>query len=222
MKKFKFLLVAAGMVFMSGAQAASSNYPLADVDIELSPESYQRGAKVVMNVCNMCHELKYISYRNLLDIGFTQEEIDSFRGDRGMAEVLSPSMTPDLAKKAFGMVPPDLSLMAKARKKGDRYIYTLLTSYHEVSENKYDNKLFPGIRMPDIFDVSVEVDEKRRAFQEQRIKDVTAFLVWAADPHADTRRSMGVYVIGYLILLTLLMWLWKRKVWATLPPPSND
>ena len=63
-------------LFTAQAIASSSEHPLADVDIELSQEAYQRGAKVVMNVCNLCHELKYIRYRNLLDIGFSEEEIN--------------------------------------------------------------------------------------------------------------------------------------------------
>lgn len=219
MKKSLMLLVAiflSPVLLLNVALASSSDFPLADVEIERSQEAYQRGAKVVMDVCNLCHELKYIRYRNLLDIGFTPEQVDSFRGDKAIDEVLSATMSPAVANKAFGMVPPDLSLMAKARKKGDRYIYTLFTAYHEKSENVYDNKLFPGIRMPDVFDWSVEVDDQRRAFQEQRIKDVTSFLVWASDPHADTRYTMGAWVIAYLVLLTFLMWLWKRKVWAKL------
>jgi len=211
-----FLVLVSGMFISGNVLAASSAVPLAKVDIELNQEAYRRGAKVAIETCNLCHELKYIRYRNLLDIGFTQQEVDSFRGNKSMEEVLAASMTPPLAKKAFGMIPPDLSLMAKARKKGDRYIYTLMNSYHEVADNQYDNKLFPGIRMPDVFAVSVETDEKRRAMQEQQIKDVTSFLVWASDPHADTRRTMGMYVIAYLVLLTFLLFLWKRKVWSRL------
>lgn len=218
MKKFVFLLLA----LTASSTVYASEAHLADVDIELNKEAYQRGAKVVMEVCNLCHELKYIRYRNLLDIGFTQAQVDGFRGKNSLDDVLSASIRPDLARKKFGRVPPDLSLMAKAREGGGKYIYTLFTSFHEVTENKYDNKLFPGIRMPDIFDWSIEVDDKRRAYQEQRIKDVTSFLVWAADPMADMRRSIGGWVIGYLVLLTLLMYLWKRKVWARLPPPSSD
>ena len=198
------------------AFASGSEHALADVKIELNQQAYQRGAKVVMETCNLCHELKYIRYRNLLDIGFDQQEVNTFRGNKSMEEVLAASMTPRLAKQAFGMIPPDLSLMAKARKQGDRYIYTLLTSFHETAENKYDNKLFPGIRMPDVFGLSVETNEKRRVLQEQRIRDVTSFLVWASDPHAETRRTIGTYVIAYLVLLTFLLWLWKRKVWSRL------
>lgn len=211
-----FLLLMSGLFVSSNVLASSPGVPLAKVDIELSQEAYKRGAKVVIETCNLCHELKYIRYRNLLDIGFTQQEVDVFRGNKSMEEVLAATMTPPIAKKAFGMIPPDLSLMAKARKKGDRYIYTLMNSYHEVADNQYDNKLFPGIRMPDVFAVSVETNEKRQALQEQRIKDVTSFLVWASDPHADTRRTIGTYVIAYLVLLTFLLWLWKRKVWSRL------
>lgn len=214
MKRLSLLLMIAGLFSANMVYASGGEHELADIEIEHSQQAYQRGAKVVMDVCNLCHELKYIRYRNLLDIGFSEDEVNAFRGDKAMGEVLSASLTPPLAKKAFGLVPPDLSLMAKARKGGGQYVYTLMTSFHEVAENKYDNKLFPGIRMPDIFEWSLEIGDERRAYQEQRIRDVTSFLVWASDPQADERRTMGVYVIAYLVLLTFLLWLWKRKVWA--------
>lgn len=201
-------------LFSSSAAWASSGGALKEFDVERNPDAYQRGAKVVLDLCTRCHSLKYIKYQNLLDIGFSPEQVDAIRGERKITESLKASMTPEVAKAAFGQEPPDLSVMAKARKGGPHYIYTLLTSYHEDSTGKIDNTLFPGIGMPDVLDMSVEIDENRLAQQDQKAKDVSSFLAWSADPHEDERKTMGAYVIGYLFLLTFLLWLWKRRVWA--------
>ena len=215
MKKlvFGFLLLSgvSGSVFAVGGEAK-----LADVDIELNQDAYQRGAKVVLNLCSMCHNLKYIKYRHLADIGYTQEEVDRLRGDKSLDDSITAHLSADQARRVFGQAPPDLSVMAKARKGGPRYIYTLLTSYHENSDGSIDNTLFPGIGMPDVLDLSIEIDETRRQWQEQKARDVSSFLTWAADPQADTRRAVGLWVIVYFAVLTLLLWLWKRRVWSDL------
>jgi len=196
--------------------ASESSVPLSDIDVETSPQAYQRGAKVVIDVCMLCHNLKYIKYRNLADIGFNEQQVDALRGDKKLDDIFKATMSDEVADKVFGMIPPDLSVMAKARKGGANYIYTLLTSYHEQADGKIDNRLFPGIKMPDTLDLSVEIDDKRKQLQEQKARDVSSFLLWASDPHADTRHTMGAFVIGYFILLTIMLWLWKRRVWADL------
>lgn len=208
-----FLLLSgvSGSVFAVGGEAK-----LADVDIELNQDAYQRGAKVVLNLCSMCHNLKYIKYRHLVDIGYTQEDVDGLRGDNSLDDSITAHLSADQARRVFGQAPPDLSVMAKARKGGPRYIYTLLTSYHENSDGSIDNTLFPGIGMPDVLDLSIEIDETRRQWQEQKARDVSSFLTWAADPQADTRRAVGLWVIVYFAVLTLLLWLWKRRVWSDL------
>lgn len=201
--------------------SAGGKVPLTDVDVPQDEASLQRGFEVYYNICRMCHRLEYVKYQYLSDIGLSKQKIDELRGVNMVNESISATMSDDIATKAFGAVPPDLSLMAKARKNGPRYIYTLLTSYYEKPDGTYDNKLFPGIKMPDPLAYSV-ASEINKPKLEEDIKNVVAFLTWSADPKADERKEMGVYVIAYLFILSVLFWLIMKRVWSRLPPPISE
>ena len=195
---------------------ASEQQALRDVEIGHQPEEIKRGALVALNLCVLCHSLKYVKYHNLQEIGFLPNEIKPFLRGREMSQGILSSTTHESANDLFGMVPPDLSLMAKARQNGPRYIYSFLLAYHEQENSAIENTLFPGVKMPDVLGYSVEEDETMRLEMEQMALDVSAFLAWAADPRAEERRSMGRYVIAYLVILTLMLYLVKRKTWARL------
>lgn len=206
----------------TGAFASSTAVPLKDVDVATDEASLQRGFDVYYNLCRMCHQLQYVKYQYLSDIGFDKAKIDSLRGEKLVNESIKSNMQDEVALQVFGAVPPDLSLMAKARKHGPDYIYTLLTSYYEKEENVFDNKLFQGIKMPDPFGYSVTTTEQGKAKIESRLRDVVAFLTWASDPKAAERKSMGVYVIAYLLILSILLYLVMKRVWSRLPPPVSE
>ncbi len=212
----KIFLLGALLLSMTYVFASESSYPLADVDIAEDEASLKRGAMIYYNTCRLCHNLKYVTYKNLTEIGFSDKEINDLRGDILATEKLSSTSTKKALNELYGMVPPDLTLMAKARKQGPRYIYTLLTSYHETAENVYDNKLFPGIKMPDIFAYSVALTAEEKTTIENKAKDITSFLVWAADPRAQERKSLGIYVIGYLIILSTMFYFLMKRVWSRL------
>ena len=191
---------------------------VADVELERSPEALKRGAEVVTRVCLGCHSLYYVKYRTLQELGFSSAELDTLRGTQGLDDPLVSAITDEMAIELFGLVPPDQSLLAKAREGGAHYIYALLTSYEKDAKGDVSNPLFPGLRMPDIMDYA-SADVAQRAVLQQEIHDVAVFLEWASDPHAAERRQIGIYVIAYLIVLTFLLYLIKRRVWARLPPP---
>ncbi|NOX42823.1 MAG: cytochrome C [Gammaproteobacteria bacterium] len=214
-KTMTFLLFGS-FLFLTANSRASSDVSLAEVDFDHSVENIKSGAQVAMDVCRLCHEFKYIKYRNLLEIGFNKDEVDVLRGDMPLNTSILSTTKPEIASKLFGMMPPDLSLMAKARRGGARYIYTLLTSYSMDAEEHVDNKLFPGIKMPDPFAYAIRTDDVRQKELDQRIENVSVFLQWTSDPKAKERRRTGYYVIAYLIVLTFLFYLLKRKVWRTL------
>ena len=112
------------------------------------------------------------------------------------------------ARRAFGKAPPDLSLMARARGRGSKgaaYINALLVSFNETTEK---NSVFPGIAMPPSFSGT---DPELM----QKANDVAAFLLYAAEPSANERRTMGVYVLGYMVVLTALLYLLNRETWKT-------
>ena len=184
--------------------------------IPQTPEAVRRGAEVITNVCVACHSLKYVKYGGLSELGFSAKDLDTMRGGKELKEPLLAGMDPDMLRESFGVEPPDLSLMANAREGGASYIYALLMGFYQKPDGSVDNHVFPGIKMPDVLNTSDAKDPAQRAPLEEQAKDVAAFLNWAADPHAAERRHLGYYVIAYLVVLTILLYLSKRRVWARL------
>lgn len=123
-----------------------------------------------------------------------------------------------------GAYPPDMSVLAKARPGGADYIYSVLMGYEEkVPENikledgVYYNKYMSGnkIRMSKpLSDGSVEYSDGTKASEEQMAKDVTSFMMWAAEPHLEVRKKLGFKSVLYLLILTILVYLIKKKIWS--------
>lgn len=205
----------------------------------------QRGFQVYREVCASCHSIRYISFRNLLDLGYTPEEIKALAaeytvmdGPNDDGEMFERAAIPadgfplsfpnEQAARAAngGAYPPDLSLMAKARKGGPDFTYALMIGYPEeppadveLMEGMYYNEYFPGhqIAMPaPISEDLVEYADGTPATVEQMAEDVTAFLMWAAEPNLEARKSMGVTVILFLLVLTGILFAVKKKIWSDL------
>jgi ubiquinol-cytochrome c reductase cytochrome c1 subunit len=198
------------------SMATASAAELADVDIPQTPESLKHGAETITNVCLACHSLKYLKYGDLSQLGFTDKDVDAMRNGKSVKEPLQTDMAPDMLRESFGVVPPDLSLMAKAREGGPRYIYSLLTGFYQKADGSVDNHLFPGVKMPDVLNYSDAKEPAQRAALQEQARDAAAFLAWVADPHAAERHRLGYYVLGYLLILTLFLYLSKRRIWARL------
>ncbi len=217
MKNKKGLLLLLGVVLYSTQICASSNVSLLDgYEVSVEQDNLKKGATIYYNLCRLCHSLKYIKYQHLLDIGFSESEVNTLRQGKLMNKAIVSTSTPENAMKMFGMVPPDLSIMAKARKQGPEYIYSLMLSYVENSEGVYENQIFNGIKMPDVFSYSITQGEQEKQAIQKDVADVASFLTWASDPHATERKSMGLGVIAYLVVLSGLMYLVMRRVWRRL------
>ena len=122
-----------------------------------------------------------------------------------------------------GAYPPDMSVLTKARKGGADYIYSLLLGYEEaptgfeLDEGVYYNKYMPGNKIKMIAPLSdglVEYSDGTPSTTAQMAKDVTAFLVWVAEPHLESQHRMGFKSIIYLIILFILVYMSKQKVWS--------
>ena len=122
-----------------------------------------------------------------------------------------------------GAYPPDMSVLAKARAGGADYIYSLLLGYEdpptgfELDDGVYYNKYMAGnkIKMSSpLMDGIVEYADGTEATTAQMSKDVTTFLVWAAEPHLEAQHRMGFTAIIYLIILLTLVYMSKQKVWS--------
>ena len=122
-----------------------------------------------------------------------------------------------------GAYPPDMSVLVKARKGGADYIYSLLQGYEDpplgitLDEGVHYNKFMYGnmIKMANpLSDGLVEYSDGTEASIEQMSKDVTTFLMWAAEPHLEARHQMGFKAIVYLIILTTLVYFSMKRIWS--------
>ena len=202
----------------------------------------QRGFQIYREVCAACHSLSLVAYRNLTGIGLSEDQIKAVAaeyevtdGPNEEGEMYSRPAKPsdrfvapfanDNAARASnnGALPPDLSLMAKARKGGPDYLYALLTGYKEeppegvtLMEGMQYNVYFTGNQIamaPPLADDAVEYQDGTKPTLAQLAQDVTTFLNWAAEPELEERKRMGIKVLLFLIVLTAMMYALKRQVW---------
>ncbi len=206
----------------------------------------QRGYKVFREVCAACHTMDLVSFRNLADDGgpgFTPEQVkviaSEFEIEDGPNEDGDMFMRPGIATDRFpapfpneqiarlangGALPPDLSVLAKARIGRADYLYALLTGYQEppagveLPAGMSYNAVFPGhqIAMGEpLFDDAVEYDDDTPLTLENYARDVSAFMMWAAEPKLEARHRMGFKVVLFLLIFAGLLYATKRKVWAS-------
>ena len=129
-----------------------------------------------------------------------------------------------------GAYPPDMSVLVKARKGGADYIYSLLLGYeeapagHELDDGVYYNKYIPGniiMMSKPLSEGAVEYSDGIQATEAQMAKDVVTFLTWAAEPNLEARHKMGFKVFIFLIILLILVYFSKQKVWSRLDSKEN-
>jgi len=135
----------------------------------------------------------------------------------------SPFANDKAARSANGgALPPDQSLIVKARENGPDYVHALLNGYRDapagvkVGEGQYYNEYFPGNQLampPPLHDGAVSYADGTPATVEQMSRDVTQFLTWTSNPEMESRKRMGVKVVLFLALMTGLTYAVKKKVW---------
>ena len=146
------------------------------------------------------------------------------RPGRPSDKFVKPYANVEAAKVANGgAYPPDMSVLAKARKGGASYIYSVLLGYEEtpagfeLDDGVYYNKYMPGNRIKmasPLSDGIVDYSDGTESTTAQMAKDVTAFLVWASEPHLEAQHRLGFQAIIYLIILLTLVYMSKQKVWS--------
>jgi cytochrome c1 len=195
--------------------ALASEAELKTVKVSHDVQTLERGVDALMNNCHSCHSLKYITYRDLIVAGIDSKKVDAWRGEQPLSSALLAQMSEADAAQAFGIAPPDLSLMAKAREGGTNYVYSYLLGYSVNPEGVTENHYYPPTKMPDVLGIST-APEAQRAEIQGTAHDIVSFLSWAADPHGDERIRLGYYVMAYLVVLTTLLYFVKKQVWAKL------
>jgi cytochrome c1 len=205
------------LLMLSCTMSTQASEPaLEPLKVDTGMAAVERGVGTLMETCNGCHSLKYIRYRDLVALGIAKEKVDKWRGEQPLDEPMVSQMSAESAMQSFAKVPPDLSMMAKAREGGASYVYSYLIGYYNTPDGMTSNHVFPETKMPDPFGISYINDEKEREEIRAKARDVVSFLYWASDPHEEERHRLGYYVIGYLLVLTMLTFFVKRQTWARL------
>ena len=204
--------------------------------------SLQRGLQIYQEICSACHGMKRLRFRELKDLGFAEDQIKKYAetfeildGPNELGEMFmrpgepsdtfaSPFKNKEEAKASFnGSYPPDLSLLTKAIKNGPDYIYSLLTGYEdppkdfELIDGLYYNPYGNGkvIAMPQpLYDDAIKYIDGTNASLHQLSYDIVNFLNWAAEPELEKRKSIGVKVILFLIVLTALLYVTMKETWS--------
>jgi ubiquinol-cytochrome c reductase cytochrome c1 subunit len=215
-------------------------------------QQLQRGFQVYKEVCAGCHSLSLVSFRDLHQLGYNEAEVKAI-ANQWAIEV--PSVNPDTGEAATrkaipsdkfpspyanetaaraannNALPPDLSLMAKAREGGEKYIYSLLTGYQaqprellekfpaaKTAEGLHYNPYFANLNIampaPITADGQVTYADGTPATVDQMSKDVSAFLLWTAEPNLQGRHKGGWAVLIFLVVATVLAYLSYRNIWA--------
>lgn len=249
MKRASLLLGLAGALCVAGpASAAEEATALREVEFSFDGPfgtfdraAAQRGFQVARAVCASCHGMQYLAFRELGALGYSEEMIaaiaaefevedgpdefgDMFRRPAKPSDRMpSPFPNEEAARAANGgALPPDLSVIVKARAGGAPYIYSLLTGYdeppagEELRPGLYWNSYFAGhrIAMPQpLYDDLVEYQDGTPATVEQMAHDVTTFLAWLAEPSMEHRKSMGLSFLLFMAVFTVLLYLSYKRVW---------
>jgi ubiquinol-cytochrome c reductase cytochrome c1 subunit len=227
--------------------AWSFNGPLGSYD----RAQLQRGFQVYTEVCAACHSLHQVAFRSLADLGYSEAEVKAIAKARQVPDVdpktgeastrpgipadKFPLVYPnDVAARAANnnAIPPDLSLMAKARHDGANYIYSLLTGYTtqpaellkrfpdaKTGEGLHYNPYFANLNLAMAPPLSAEGqvtygEGQPKPTVDQMSQDVAAFLMWTAEPKMEARKSTGVAVIVFLLFATILAYMSYQNIWA--------
>jgi len=208
----------------------------------LDRASAQRGFQVYKEICSSCHSLKLVAYRNLQEIGFSEAEVKQIAAEYSISDgpnddgdmfdrpglpsdrFVGPYANDNAARASNGgALPPDLSLIIKARHDGANYVYSLITGFANapegfaMAEGKSYNPYFEGrqISMPAPISDDGQVDYKDGTYatKEQMTIDVVNFLQWAAEPEMENRNKMGIRTMIFLGALLIILLVAKKLVW---------
>ena len=240
---FIILIISSSHLFAAGEikNAPKQKWSFDGLTGQFDISSIQRGYKVYREVCSGCHSMNLLYYRDLIDIGFSNEEIKAIsseytvldgpndegemfeRAAKPSDHFVSPYINEQEARYSNnGSYPPDLSVITKTKKNGPDYIYNLLMGYtdppddFELGEGMYYNKWKEGhqIAMAQPLDEGyVDYDDGTENSLPQLSKDITNFLVWAAEPELEERKRIGIKVLLFFIIAGALVYTVKNRLW---------
>ncbi|WP_343519637.1 cytochrome c1 [Sphingomonas sp.] len=208
----------------------------------------QRGLQVYKEVCAACHSLRLVSFRDLQALGYDEGQVKTIAkgfqvpsvnpetGEPATRDGIPSDRFPlvyanDVAARAANnnAIPPDLSLMAKARHDGSNYIYSLLTGYQnqpaellkefpdaKTPQGLHYNPYFATLNIamtPPLKDGQVTYSDGTAATVDNYAKDVAAFLTWTAEPKMEARKTAGLATVIFLLIFCFLAYGAKKQIW---------
>jgi len=206
--------------------------------------SIRRGFHVYYTIGKSCHSMDFVHYRQLVGVALTEEEAKQLAAeveyldtptDEGEEQkrpgaLIDPLPSPYRNEQEArymnnGALPPDLSLIVKARENNEDYVFALLTGYRDppagvtVAENMYFNPYFPGGQIsmpPPLTEGAVEFDDGTEASISQMSKDVVTYLTWASNPELNDRHLMGLKAFATLVAFSVPLLYYKRYLFSTI------
>jgi len=203
--------------------------------------SLQHGAQIFVNNCLNCHTASLMRYGRLADLGLTEQQIkDNLLFGEKIGDPMAPPQDPMISKAAFGVVPPDLSLIARSR--SPDWLYTYLRSFYRDDKSKtgWNNTVFPNVAMPNVLwrqqgEQSLEVKQRQNEFTgdvvlthrlvlaqpgalssveyDRYVGDLVNYLTWMAEPAQGARHMWGVLVLFFFTGFFVLTLLLKKEYW---------
>jgi ubiquinol-cytochrome c reductase cytochrome c1 subunit len=250
-KRALAVLVAAalGLICAGGARAQEEappaphqQWPFEGVFGTYDRAALQRGFQVYKEVCSVCHPVKHLYFRDLAELGYTEDQVkgiaaqaqvtdgpndqgEMFQRPARPSDRIPPPFPNDQAARVAnnGALPPDLSLIAKAREGGPDYVYAILIGFKDppggfkLNPNMYYDEYFAGHQIampPPLNPDQVKYADGTPGTVPQMAHDVVSFLSWAAEPNLDERHRMGFKVFLFLIIATGVFYAAKRKIWS--------
>lgn len=233
MRTFIFALFFSSLSLMSSQVLANAGtIHLDPVEIDLSDKaSLQRGAQTFVNYCLSCHAASYMRYNRMAkDIGLSDEQVKEnlmFTTDK-IGDTMTIAMRPEDAKKWFGVVPPDLSVIARSR--GTDYLNTYLRSFYldEAKPTGTNNIVFKDVGMPHVLwqqQGYLHHDEETGLLSQAKegelssyeydtmVADLVNFLAYIGEPSKIQRLELGKWVLLYLFILFLVVYPMKKAFW---------
>jgi ubiquinol-cytochrome c reductase cytochrome c1 subunit len=212
--------------------------------------SLQNGAKLFVNYCLNCHSASSMRYNRLKDLGLTEQQIKDnllFTSDK-VGDLMTTAMSPKDAKQWFGAVPPDLSVIIRAKASGAGsgadWVYTYLRTYYQDLSRPtgWNNLVYPNVAMPHaLWELqgvrTVKMEEEKDphdpsktvhkvvGFEQVKpgklstieydaaVTDLVAFMSWMSEPVQAKRRQLGVWVLMFLGLFSVLAWRLNASYW---------
>ncbi|HLP98592.1 MAG TPA: cytochrome c1 [Sideroxyarcus sp.] len=235
-KKLSVLALLLTLPVMASASGAGVHLDKAPINLK-DQTSLQRGAKLFTSRCLACHSAASMRYNRLKDIGMTEEQIKKeleLPEDVKLGSTMQAAMDANSAKLAYGVAPPDLSVISRSR--GADWLYTYLRSFYVDSSRPtgWNNTAFPSVGMPHIMaDLQGEQaleEVKHDGYEVKKlvlktpgsmtpdeydgaVADLTNYLVFMGEPAKLVRHQIGWIVLAFLAILFVLVYALKKEIW---------